>query len=303
MSADPLATYLDLLFGAEPGGALLEFRWRLPDRRGMGQLWHLVERRETAIDSIRSIGAKTDLYVGCAPRTRQYGGRDAVERAHVLWADCDSPEAIAALERFHPSPSMVIRSGSGRHAYWALWPPAEAAEFERANRRLAHALGADLAATDAARILRPPGTFNFKTGEPVPVEVEHLALEVYALEDVVGELADPVAERSARAPVAAPTAVDRFATIPPPLYVELLTGGEVGRDGKVACLFHDDRTPSLEVYAEPAGGWYCFGCDRGGTIIDFGAALYGIEPRGPGYWEIRRRLEAELLPALRKAAA
>ncbi len=120
----------------------------------------------------------------------------------------------------------------------------------------------------------------------------------------MGELADPVAERSARAPVPAPTAGDNpLATIPPPLYVELLTGGEVGRDGKVACLFHDDRTPSLEVYAEPAGGWYCFGCDRGGTIIDFGAALYGIEPRGPGYWEIRRRLEAELLPALRKAAA
>jgi len=304
MSGDPLTTYLDLLFGAEPAGAFLEVRWRLPDRRGMGQLWRPVERKITAVDSIRSIGAKTDVYVGCAPRTRQYGGKDAVERAHVLWADCDSCESLAALERFEPAPGVVICSGSGRHAYWALWPPAEGAEVERSNRRLAHALDADVRATDAARILRPPGTFNFKTGERVPVEIDHLAFEVYTVEQVVGELADPVAERSARAPVPAPTAVDNpLATIPPPLYVELLTGGEVGRDGKVACLFHDDRTPSLEVYAEPAGGWYCFGCDRGGTIIDFGAALYGIEPRGPGYWEIRRRLEAELLPALRKAAA
>jgi hypothetical protein len=143
-------------------------------------------------------------------------------------------------------------------------------------------------------------------------EYEHLVAQVRtkreckrALEDVVGELADPVAERSARAPAPAPTAGDNpLATIPPPVYVELLTGRERGRDGKkVACLFHDDRTPSLEVYDDPARGWYCFGCERGGSIVDFGAALWEIEPRGAGYHEIRRRLEAELVPALRSAAA
>ncbi len=102
MSGDPLATYFDCLFAAEPPGAFLEVRWRLPDRSGMGQLWSPVEHRGTAIDSIRSIGAGTDCYVGCAPRNRRYGGRDAVDRAHVLWADCDSPESLAALERFEP---------------------------------------------------------------------------------------------------------------------------------------------------------------------------------------------------------
>lgn len=300
MSGDPLATYFDCLFAAEPPGAFLEVRWRLPDRSGMGQLWSPVEHRGTAIDSIRSIGAGTDCYVGCAPRNRRYGGRDAVDRAHVLWADCDSPESLAALERFEPAPSMVILSGAGRHAYWSLSPPAEVAEVERSNRRLAHALDADVRATDAARILRPPGTFNFKTGERVPVDLDHLAFAVYTLEDVVGELADPVAERSARAPVAAPTAVDRFATIPPPLYVELLSGRERGRDRKVRCPFHDDRTPSLHAFDDPERGWTCFGCGRGGTIIDFGAALYGIEPRGAGYHEVRRRLAADLLG--RKAA-
>jgi len=297
MSADPLATYLDLLFGAEPGGTLAEVRWCLADRPGMGQLWQPVGRRATAIDSIRSIGAKTDCYVGCAPRTCQYGGRDAVERAHVLWADCDSPEAIAALERFDPSPSMVIRSGSGRHAYWSIFPPAATAEIERANRRLAHALGADHAATDAARILRPPGTFNLKTGSPVAVEVEHLAVEVYTLEQLAGELADPPSrKRAERGHVAAPGAFDDpLATIAPPVYVELLTGRERGSEGKIACPFHDDRTPSLEVYEDSDRGWYCFGCSRGGTIIDFGAALYGIEPRGASFRELRRRLAADLL--------
>jgi len=308
VSADPLATYLDLLFGAEPAGAFVEVRWRLRDRGGMGQLWRPVERKITALDSIRSIGAKTDCYVGCAPRTRQYGGKDAIERAHVLWADCDSPDAIAALERFEPSPSLVIRSGSGRHAYWALCPPAETAEVERSNRRLAHALGADMRATDCARILRAPSTTNWKSGSPVPVEIDHLAFEVYALAAVVAPPPGPPARPPRPRAVAAPTAHDdALLTIPPPVYIEALTGREVGRDEKVRCPFHEDRTPSLHAYNGPERGWTCFGCPpaqdgrpRGGSVIDFGGYLYGISPRGAGYHEVRRRLAADLLG--RKAA-
>ncbi len=108
MSAGGLVAWLDMAFAAEPAGAFIEVRWRLPDRPGMGQLWQPVERREAAIDSIRSIGAKTDCYVGVAPRAWREGGRDAVQRIHVFWADADSAEAIKALERFDPPPSMVI---------------------------------------------------------------------------------------------------------------------------------------------------------------------------------------------------
>lgn len=296
MSAD-LIRYLDLLFGAEPDGAFVELRWRRCDRAGMGQLWSLVERKAAVTDSILAIGNKTDLYVGCAPRVRRYGGREAVERAHVLWADCDTAESLAALERFSPVPSMVNGSGSGRHAYWSLFPPAPATEVERANRRLAHALGADTAATDAARILRPPGTHNHKTGEPVPVTLEHLDVEVYVLEQVIGDLGDPpVRRRAPRAPVSRPAPFDDpLSSIPPPVYVELLTGAVVGQDGKVCCPFHEDRTPSLHVYDHPADGFYCYGCQRGGSIYDFGAALYGLEPRGPTFCQLRRRLAAELL--------
>jgi DNA primase len=73
----------------------------------------------------------------------------------------------------------------------------------------------------------------------------------------------------------------------------------------VCCPFHaggEERTPSLHVYPNDRG-WACFGCGRGGTIVDFGAHLYGIEPRGGGFHELRRRLVSELVPALRRAAA
>jgi len=164
VSTSGLVAWLDMAFGAEPAGAFIEVRWRLPDRPGMGQLWHPVERRGAAIESIRSIGAGTDCFAGACPRVRREGGRGAVERGHVLWVDLDSPESIEALECFEPAPSMVIRSGGGgKHAYWSIWPPLAPDWLERANKRLALALDADMRATDCARILRPPGSTNWKT--------------------------------------------------------------------------------------------------------------------------------------------
>lgn len=38
--------------------------------------------------------------------------------------------------------------------------------------------------------------------------------------------------------------------------------------GTMPCPFHGERNPSLKIY--PAtGGWHCFGCGRGGSVIDF----------------------------------
>jgi len=87
------------------------------------------------------------------------------------------------------------------------------------------------------------------------------------------------------------TASDPLRLVPPPVYFERLTGLRVGRSGKLRCLFHDDRSPSLHVYREPARGWYCFGCGRGGSIYDLAALLSGRETRGPDFSELRRELE------------
>ena len=47
-------------------------------------------------------------------------------------------------------------------------PPATVEKTENANQRLAAALQAD-AVWNVDRVLRPPGTFNRKHAEPVPV--------------------------------------------------------------------------------------------------------------------------------------
>src|SRR4051812_38542216 len=166
------ARFLAALAGPADPNELLELGCRLEDGQRMGQLFERPERLRGLATRALALGRRTDVYVGCAPRTRRHGGRDAVARAFVLWADCDGEEAVAALERFEPAPSIVVASGTGsnRHAYWPLSEPLPREEVERANRRLAYALGADPASADAARILRVPGTRSHKHHPPTPVE-------------------------------------------------------------------------------------------------------------------------------------
>lgn len=302
MSEPGLLLYLDCLFGAEPAGGLIEVRYRLPGRDGMAQRFFPCEDRSRAAAFIERQGCLSDTYVGVAPRRERNGSRAAVERVHALWLDLDTPAAIEALERFRPAPPVVIASGSGVHAYWPLLPPVSPDEAEQANRALAEVLGADRAATDAARILRPPETFNHKTDPPRPVVCERLEVAyLTSPTEIIGALPDPAPSAPGLAPTPRPAqwqeADDPLRGILAEEYIPALTGRQVGRDRKVKCPFHADgqeRTPSLHVYPDH-GGWACFACDRGGTIIDFGAHLYALQPRGEGYHRIRQRLAADLL--------
>jgi DNA primase len=65
---------------------------------------------------------------------------------------------------------------------------------------------------------------------------------------------------------------------------QMLTAREVAerygfspdRHGFIQCPFHaGDRHGSLKLY-EGSGGFHCFGCGAGGSVIDFTMRLYGI---------------------------
>jgi hypothetical protein len=149
---ETVTRFLAALSGPRDGGELLELRYRLDDGQRMGQLFDHPTRLSGLATRAVALGRRTDVYVGCAPRTRRHGARNDVERAFVLWVDCDGEAAVEALSHFDPQPSIVIASGTGNncHAYWPLTEPLAADEVERANRRLAHALGADGASADPA---------------------------------------------------------------------------------------------------------------------------------------------------------
>ena len=109
-------------------------------------------------------------------------------RAFFLDLDCgtgkpyvDQPAAAQALSIFItdtglPSPT-VVNSGGGLHVDWPLTadvPTTVCIPHAKSLKRLCaqHNLHADPAVTaDAARILRTPGTHNFKGGQSRPVQI------------------------------------------------------------------------------------------------------------------------------------
>jgi RepB DNA-primase N-terminal domain len=290
--------FLAALVGTAQRGELLELRYRLEDGQRMGQVFDRPDRVRGLATRAIFLGRRTDVYVGCAPRTRRHGGRDAVDRAFVLWADCDGEGAVAALAEFEPAPAIVIASGSGSncHAYWPLAEPLARDEVERANRRLAHALGADPASADAARILRVPGTRSWKHDPPTAVDAIRLDTDRRLdADDVVGSLPDPPAPAPARTTIVpvGHRGDDPLLAIAPDVYVPRLLGVNVPRHRKVPCPFHEDMQASLHVYETAERGWYCFGrCRRGGTIYDLAGPLYGYGARGEDFLRLRAELRS-----------
>jgi CHC2 zinc finger/RepB DNA-primase from phage plasmid len=287
--------YAGALFGSAPREALVEVRFRVP--LGMGQRFHSASLLGRLVESILALSARTDVYVGVLPRRRRGGGRgDVIERAGVVWADCDTSESVGALRAFRPLPAMVVASSEeNRHAYWFLTAPVSLDVIEGTNRRIALALGADVRCSDRARILRPVGSVNRKRSAPVAVRLLRLAAaERVSLADLDRVL--PPEPASPETVTYLPrrqriTLNDPLEAIAPPVYVEQLTGQRVGRSGKVHCPFHEDRTPSMHVYDDPERGWYCFGCGRGGSIYDLASLLWERPARGRDFIQLRHELE------------
>lgn len=302
MSDAPLTGYLDLLFARARPSTLVEVRWRTPT--GMRQRFAPVADRAAVAELVTALGTRTDVYVGVLPRWREAGGRAAVVGdGRTVWVDLDSDVATRALEPVDPPPSLIVASGGPGHlhAYWSLTAGAPPQLIERANRRLAWALGGDLHSTDAARILRPPATLHHGHGHGhAPVRLLHADPDATCrLGELTAGLLDPPADDAPRRPRSRPRARPQGLTaIEPARYVSVLTGQPVGRTRKIRCPLHDDRTPSLHVYQHPDDGWYCFGCRRGGSIFDLAAELWlpgpssGLRLRGSRFLEIRQRLLA-----------
>jgi hypothetical protein len=296
-NGDQTRRFLGALHGCAPPGSLIELRFRLGP--GMGQRFLPAERLERVADRIASLAASTDVFVGVIARARHGGSRrDLVQRAAVVWVDCDDRTSVAELARIQPPPTMIVASGSGpnQHAYWLLDEPAGIDEIEHVNHHLALALGADLHCGDGARIMRPAGSTNRKHSPPTAVRLlacdEHARV---ALTDLTAGLAPDTAPTGHRAIAPSRALIsDPLLALAPRDYVERLLGQPVGRSGKVLCPFHADGTPSLHVYPEPGRGWYCYGCGRGGSVYDLAALLWQTPPRGHGFTELRQRLAATL---------
>jgi hypothetical protein len=170
----PVRPYLGVLF-PEPTPDLVELRAFQAGRRddAVTRLFAAPEDLETIERFILDgLHRRRDLYAGLAARRDPTSGAlGNCTTLAVVWADIDfkqipEVEARQRLAAFPLAPSMTIHSGGGLHPYWALSDPLEVHAHEgplrSILRRLALRFGGDLSAAEPARVLRIPGTMNFK---------------------------------------------------------------------------------------------------------------------------------------------
>lgn len=135
-------------------------------RETNGRTWNAAIRSKHNAVHLKSLYVDVDVFTPEKPDKPAYK---------------DTREAFYALHKFCakiniPKPTAIVRSGSGGlHAYWVLsqklpvheWSPLAHALAEATKRE---GLICDTQCTvDAARILRVPGTYNYKQSPPRPV--------------------------------------------------------------------------------------------------------------------------------------
>jgi putative DNA primase/helicase len=154
-----------------PNGAVHSLAARETDR-----IETFVQRHDKAgVGIYFCVGTLRD---GANGRSKNNVGWVAGLHADIDYKDHDlAPEEIQRrLDQTLLPASLVIATGGGLHCYW-LFHEAEAAtpeavaRIETALRRLADHIGGDPQCAECARLMRVPGTVNYKREVPVGVRV------------------------------------------------------------------------------------------------------------------------------------
>lgn len=120
-----------------------------------------------------------DIYFGVSTRYGTSGKKADCYRVRSVWADLDDRH-LRDCVKLSIKPDILVDSGGGVHAYWLLMSPLLVREegrrrsIEAKNRWLCQRYKGDIASTDVSRILRVPGTFNYKYDPPRLVQAYSL---------------------------------------------------------------------------------------------------------------------------------
>lgn len=165
-------------------------------------LWTLPDRNcypATSLDLdpayIENITGGADSYYHLGLTTHAFRGNKSrpsiadVRLLSTLWLDLDAkngttiPDIISYLDSCFPAPSMTVYTGHGIHAYWLLRSPEDArnvAPVEEGFTRY-HQQRAPFhidSVYDVARVLRLPGTWNWKDKPPLQCRIGNLGAPV-----------------------------------------------------------------------------------------------------------------------------
>lgn len=208
--------FFSALFAAAPDD-LHGHLWTLRGNEKKSHWFKVGDGAEAVADLAVELGSQTNVYTGVSAAAVPGKAHDRIPAAKSagifgLWADLDIqnpdvhkkmnyPPSVEAVQEILGAtgvpPSMLVHSGNGLQAWWLF---DEFLTFdndsERANvAALAHrwhrTLSARAAAKDwifdsvydLARVLRVPGTFNYKTEPPKPTTLIEVSNRRYSLDD------------------------------------------------------------------------------------------------------------------------
>jgi hypothetical protein len=157
-------------------GDWIEFRSIRPGAGGRVHEWHqLGQDLAPTLERLRIANETDHAFFGANPRRDRGGSKAAdVALARCLFADFDrstnGEKRCNAFEATHrirevmlPTPTALINTGNGCHAYWRLDEPIEDMDlWSRTQRALIRVLKTDGSIHDAPRCMRLPGFANVK---------------------------------------------------------------------------------------------------------------------------------------------
>ena len=213
--------FFQTLFGNVDDSQFLEVVTNAPPAPTMPSQWAPLDHPvnwDAIVDHINA--RRQNAWFGALPRIRQrekgQGGRNEdVETFSVLFADLDGKDVDAKdpdcgiawlrerLAHLALPPTAMVATGGGYHAYWRLATPYPIAEDWRSAERamylallsdkigVSNAIKAFQSAGDPRRILRVPGTRNWKArygSEGRPVVLEQLTQTRYPFSEMARAL-------------------------------------------------------------------------------------------------------------------
>lgn len=164
---EQVSTFFDHLFQQQKEG-YLELRCIGRDGQCEQEFFPFPLDQTKIINYIEPKIGEFHIFFGINPRVKKEGSKDSIVDSIGLWADLDGDdydqgkqEARKRLINFPLTPTLIVDSGNGYHAYWITDENLSVDDAEHYNRRLSYELGSD-SVSDIGRILRVPGTPNIK---------------------------------------------------------------------------------------------------------------------------------------------
>lgn len=106
----------------------------------------------------------------------------------------DKNKILRHLDNISIQPNVIVDSGGGYHCYWMLFSPMQIVDhatleyFQNIQARWVMHVGGDKGAKDLCRVLRVPGTYNYKYDPPAEVIITEQDMQYYELPDLIAIL-------------------------------------------------------------------------------------------------------------------